>query len=439
MSKHISIRVPWHDSDWNGSVCAKPQNNLDCSRLKNIGEDRLLCMPHAGRGPENWPKDFRPPCLRENGLFMGGCNHAFMAHHPYVRDTHFSHIRDTKFDCPQGSFIAIPFAWMLKPEDDGESIHARYYTAYNPDIELSTLRFGNVAQDINWISNGENQRNILNYFWHDINPEESLVVSYAKSIPLTETSGRVVTSISRIKALGELVEYDYTEQPDGEELFQAFCWEMTVNHGIGGEEPEGFVFPFVQIKKYLEEHPETNPDDLLLVVPSDYQAEFSYGCEHVSHEALIIVINRAIELLRKYRNLGFTAPVNTSWKKLITWCKACLEQVWKERGRYPGFGNILTALGLPYGNDIYDALRKSRKHDKKENGAENTSGLFRYLLESFNEKGALTDRLPENLHPAIAGVKRSKLLEIRDVLAENEAFWLTVARINIRREAAQFL
>ena len=439
MSKHISIRVPWHDSDWNGSVCAKPQNNLDCSRLKNIGEDRLLCVPHAGRGPENWPKDFRPPCLRENGLFMGGCNHAFMAHHPYVRDTHFSHIRDTKFDCPQGSFIAIPFAWMLKPEDDGESIHARYYTAYNPDIELSTLRFGNVAQDINWISNGENQRNILNYFWHDINPEESLVVSYAKSIPLTETSGRVVTSISRIKALGELVEYDYTEQPDGEELFQAFCWEMTVNHGIGGEEPEGFVFPFVQIKKYLEEHPETNPDDLLLIVPSDYQAEFSYGCEHVSHEALIIVINRAIELLRKYRNLGFTAPVNTSWKKLITWCKACLEQVWKERGRYPGFGNILTALGLPYGNDIYDALRKSRKHDKKENGAENTSGLFRYLLESFNEKGALTDRLPENLHPAIAGVKRSKLLEIRDVLAENEAFWLTVARINIRREAAKFL
>ena len=25
--RHISIRVPWHDTGWNGSVCAAPQLN----------------------------------------------------------------------------------------------------------------------------------------------------------------------------------------------------------------------------------------------------------------------------------------------------------------------------------------------------------------------------------------------------------------------------
>lgn len=439
MIKHVSIRVPWHDSGWNGNVCANPKNNLDCSRLKNIGEKRLQCVPHAGKGPENWPEDFRPPCLRENGLFMGGCKHALTAHHPYVRDTHFSHICDTKFDCPQGAFIAIPFAWMLKPEDDSESIHARYYTAYNPDIELNRLRFGNVEQAINWISNGKNQCNILNYFWHNIKPKKSLVVSYAKSIPLTETPGRVITSISRIKFLSEISEYDYTEQPDGEELFQAFRWEVAVTHSIGGENSEGFVFPFAQIKKYLEEHPETNPDDLLLIVPHDYQAEFSYGCEHVSHEALIIVINRAIELLKKYRSLGFAAPANTTWEKLISWCNECLVQIWRARGRYPGFGNILTALGLPYGNDIYDALRTRRNRDRKENEARNTPEIFRYLLESLNRIKTLSGRLPKNLHPAIAGVTQEKLLDIKKTLEKNESFWRTVARINISVEAAKFL
>lgn len=439
MNKHVSIRVPWHDSGWSGNVCAKPQNNLDCSRLKNIGEKRLQCVPHADTGPENWTEGFRPPCLRENGLFMGGCNHTFMAHHPYVRDSHFRHIRDTRFDCPQGAFIAIPFAWMLKPEDDGESIHARYYTAYNPDIELNNLRFRNVEQPVSWISNGKNQHKILNYFWHNVKPKKSLVVSYAKSIPLTETYGRVITAISRIKALSEITEYNYTEQPDGEELFRAFCWEKAVTHSIGGENSEGFVFPFAQIKKYLEEHPETNPDDLLLIVPPDYQAEFSYGCEHVSHEALIIVLNRAIELLGKYRAFGFTAPANTSWENLITWCKACLVQIWRERGRYPGFGNILTALGLPYGNDIYDALRRRRNRDRRENGVENTPELFRYLLESFDGINALRARLPENLLPAIDDVGGDDLHDIRDILAENEDFWRTVARIHISVEAAKFL
>lgn len=435
MTKHISVRVPWHDSGWNGNVCAKPQNNFACSILKNIGEKRLECVPHAGTGPKKWPDGFTPPCLRENGLFMGGCSHTLTAQHPYKGDPHFEHIRDTQYDCPQGAFIAIPFAWMLKPKDKKDydnSIHARYYTAYDPHIELENLKFGRVEKSVGWISNGENQDKILNYFWHDVQPETSLVVSYAKSIPLTETPGRVITSISRISALSEPSEYDYTEEPDGEELFQAFRWEVTVTHSIGGENSEGFVFPFDQIKNYLENHPETDPDELLLIVPSDYQAQFSYGCEHISHEALIFVLNRAIELLKKYRTLDFTHPANTTWKELITWCNDCLVQIWRERGKYPGFGNILTALGLPYGNDIYDALRK-------ENGAEDTPGLFHYILESFNGIEVLKGRLPKDLHPAIADVTRSDLLDIKESLEENEDFWRTVARINISVEAAEFL
>jgi hypothetical protein len=33
--RHISIRVPWHDSGWNGTVCADPAQNTAC-QLKNI-------------------------------------------------------------------------------------------------------------------------------------------------------------------------------------------------------------------------------------------------------------------------------------------------------------------------------------------------------------------------------------------------------------------
>ncbi|PKN28137.1 MAG: hypothetical protein CVU65_00215 [Deltaproteobacteria bacterium HGW-Deltaproteobacteria-22] len=45
--KHISIRVPWHDTGWDGRVCADAldydgDSSVDCAclKLKHIAEDR---------------------------------------------------------------------------------------------------------------------------------------------------------------------------------------------------------------------------------------------------------------------------------------------------------------------------------------------------------------------------------------------------------------
>ena len=40
MAQHISVRVPWHDNNWNGSVCNQPDCNSSCIRLANIYENR---------------------------------------------------------------------------------------------------------------------------------------------------------------------------------------------------------------------------------------------------------------------------------------------------------------------------------------------------------------------------------------------------------------
>lgn len=38
--KHISIRVPWHDNKWDGTVCKSVKNNNACLILKNCAESR---------------------------------------------------------------------------------------------------------------------------------------------------------------------------------------------------------------------------------------------------------------------------------------------------------------------------------------------------------------------------------------------------------------
>ena len=38
--RHVSIRVPWHDTGWDGRVCKDPRLNGACLKLKRIAENR---------------------------------------------------------------------------------------------------------------------------------------------------------------------------------------------------------------------------------------------------------------------------------------------------------------------------------------------------------------------------------------------------------------
>ena len=70
--KHISIRVPWHDNKWNGSVCNCPQNNPFCMMLRNISsaKDTKQEQKQAGMSWDQLGPDLLPACKGENGGFM---------------------------------------------------------------------------------------------------------------------------------------------------------------------------------------------------------------------------------------------------------------------------------------------------------------------------------------------------------------------------------
>jgi hypothetical protein len=68
--RHVSVRVPWHDSGWNGRVCMDPRSNGACIALKRTAESRDDDYEehHAGK----WFGDLKtpPPCLAERGTFL---------------------------------------------------------------------------------------------------------------------------------------------------------------------------------------------------------------------------------------------------------------------------------------------------------------------------------------------------------------------------------
>ena len=71
--RHVSIRVPWHDNGWNGTVCNQPRQNTACLKLVNIAESKVEADEDVVRGKSLKDMDplCFPPCVKERGTFMG--------------------------------------------------------------------------------------------------------------------------------------------------------------------------------------------------------------------------------------------------------------------------------------------------------------------------------------------------------------------------------
>ena len=47
-TRHLSVRVPWHDAGWNGTVCQDPTHNVACLKLKSIADKKDDDALYAG-------------------------------------------------------------------------------------------------------------------------------------------------------------------------------------------------------------------------------------------------------------------------------------------------------------------------------------------------------------------------------------------------------
>ena len=83
--RHVSIRVPWHDSAWSGRVCAAPAANDACLVLSRIRQrrDDAHEAQHAGEDWAQLPLTGLPPCVRERAGFMRPTEFSMAINHPY--------------------------------------------------------------------------------------------------------------------------------------------------------------------------------------------------------------------------------------------------------------------------------------------------------------------------------------------------------------------
>lgn len=342
-SRHISIRVPWHDSGWSGRICANPLGNTHCTALPRIGETRDDGWEASLRGkPFDSEGGRLPACAPERGAFMADFAYERRFSHPYAaRDNSlYTHFRQTTYRHAPRSAAAVPFAWMMKNKKTGiPDIAERLALGFRPEREPE-LGFESI-----WVQERSNQLVMLDTFFGAIDPRASLAFFYAKRTPLTEDSRRVIVGIGRVTGIGQATEYAYDKRPAG--ALRSMVWERDIKHSIAPEIRDGFLLPYRDLMALAEVNPDLDLASLVLHAPEEQWNAFSMGSEHVSHDQAVAVLLSAANLVSRYGQL-----VAGDWDAARRWIDGELNRLWRLRGAFPGLGSVLSALGLENGTLI---------------------------------------------------------------------------------------
>ena len=344
---HLTVRVAWHDSRWDGSVCQAPSCNSFCTALDRIREERDDDAEDAlaGRSWNTLSPEKHPPCQAESGAFMNRAEWTRRFQHPYsnsnkAAETH-GHLKPTSVRVPPFATFAVPFAWMLRSEQD--AIDKRLPTPLPPD-ERSPFNSP-------WVFGRARQKAILDLFSSRLTPEHSLVFFYCKEgQPLGDTISRLVMGTGRITSVGAPKAYDVVDKRKPTHLM----WDLLIRHSIRPAEDDGFLLPY---HEYIEPTGDPVEDerrlDLLreIAVPADpaHMRVFSYAAELAPADIALSTLVRCLESVRKIREHGIAKG---PWERREEWLNKQIARAWQDRGTFPGLGPALEALGMRLGTAL---------------------------------------------------------------------------------------
>ncbi|MBO7749310.1 hypothetical protein [Burkholderia pseudomallei] len=342
---HISIRVPWHDDQWRGTVCKKPRDNGACVVLPQIAEEKReeveMCV--AGQRFDAIEEAALPPCLKERASFMAPFTLRRKLAHPYKHLDSAAHrdLQTMALQQPPFSAACIPFKWMRR--EFADDIAKGWRLDYDPAREPTEP---NWMVENGWVQNGRNQRAMLDGFFSTIRKDHSLCFFYAKQTPFSDDPRRVLVGVGRVEEIGKPLQYDREGKPADSDT--SYVWDIVISHSIRAEVGNGgFLMPYAELAAAQDEGADVDWTRCLAFSPADRLSEFSYAAEHVTADGAIsallecrFALEAAKEVLKQADGVA----------RALRWIDARISELWKLRGAYPGLGAALSAFGVQHAN-----------------------------------------------------------------------------------------
>lgn len=351
---HMSVRVPWHDAGWDGRVCSAPAANTSCTALRGIASEKVPEQEElvSGRRWDELTQAQLPPCVPERSGFLRPYNLLRARTHPFKTSspaTH-GHLAPTNIPMPAHAIMATPFRWMTR--EAAPEIADRWGITYHPEREDAVDRQARFAPA--WVQDHRNQAALLDSFFGAMRRSQSIVLLYAKDVPLVERvpGARILVGAMTVESVEPIIFWN----EDGPGPISSAIWERPVHHsmrevvrGDGSPDPYretvtgGVLLPYRRIMAA----PDLHGEDLGRFVaraPEGRFDDFSYASELVDHDA---AVDALVELDRALIEAG--QAVTTDVAAAREWIAEQIGRVWQWRGPYPGIGAALEAAGVPSG------------------------------------------------------------------------------------------
>ena len=208
------------------------------------------------------------------------------------------------------------------------------------DLKIDEEVETNWPRGKNWLQMGESHQAVFDYFYKDVIPDQSLCLIYAKQVPFIEETGRVIIGIGHVKNVSLPVEHKRNKKSG----IKSMLWETHISHSIREDHKDGFLIPYDKILKYAEENPDFDLKSVCVMAPSDAFDEFSYATEHVTYDAVIEVLLSCYKAFRIIDDI-----LDEDYSDVLQWIDERLNEVWDERGAFPGLGSMMCAIKVKYG------------------------------------------------------------------------------------------
>ena len=349
---HLTLRVAWHDTAWNSHVCSAPAKNSFCAMLDRVREEKDDAAEEAiAEKPWNelTPEQL-PPCKAESGIFMNPFPWKRRFQHPYVElnncaNTHGT-LKPRILEVPPYTAIAVPFRWMLERQQKG--IDEKLPVPLPPDQQAPFPS--------PWVFGKERQSALTDHVFGQLEEKRSLVLFYTKEgHPLGDGIRRLVVGIGTITRVGKIERYDSDTGPSYP------LWDRLISHSIRSDGTEGFLLPYHDYLKPTGDEAEDQRRrgllrEIIVAPEQNHHHTFSYAAEIASAD---VALSTLVQCLKAVQNIRRHDIAEGPWQTREKWLNDQIAAVWQDRGRFPGAGSALEALGMRLGTAMVLEMRAS--------------------------------------------------------------------------------
>lgn len=343
MVSHVSVRLLWHDSGWDGAICRDPAGNVWCEAHEHVRDNKDVGAEVAKAGRRVNVAGVAP-----------GCEMSIQA-----------------FSSERNTIRVWPPDWLgvqdVRPIDLTIDKHS---TGMWPYEDMW-------GEDGGYKSNDE-RRAIAQEFFNEVRKGESLAFFYVdERNPMFVDTGdrspsRVLAGISRITEIGEISEWEQIDLRGETNMI----WSVPFRHDFPRD---GIRFPLQAILAAVPDP--TLRSDFVVPLDGGLRTDFRYGSARLSQDRALAVVERAIAALGR---LESSHRLEISVAAELEWLNMILLELWEERGPYPGYGSLLLALGCARGSEIQRDLIPVFAASGKNAGAQLFAALNGEDLADFS-------------------------------------------------------